>query len=197
MSNVRRGVVAVGSLVVAAWVASGAATAEAQVVKPFKISGYGVGPTGLPLPGQPPRPHWIDGEATHLGRHHGEGTVRTLTADVDFAAGVITGRFGSGQPFVFTGANGDQLACDYGDQGHGEFGVFELTILGFTDEGYLIVEALWLAEFVARPAQSTGRFAGVTGSWIMVARSRPFVLGSELPAAYWWQGDGQLTFRRK
>ena len=43
----------------------------------IKITGAGVGPSGLPLPGQNPRMHWIVGEATHLGHHYGEGTVRT------------------------------------------------------------------------------------------------------------------------
>ena len=56
--------------------------ADAQT-KPFKISGQGVGPTGLPLPGQTPRSHWIVGEATELGRHYGEGTVRTDSAAFD------------------------------------------------------------------------------------------------------------------
>ena len=42
----------------------------------------------------------------------------------------------------------------------------------------------------------TGKFAGVTGSWVMVARSEPFVLGSDDPVAYSWEGQGQLTFRQ-
>ncbi|MGE3821381.1 MAG: hypothetical protein AB7I30_18375, partial [Isosphaeraceae bacterium] len=116
--------------------------AIAQVVKPFKIRGAGIGPEGLPLPGQPARSHWIVGNATHLGRHTGEGTVQTLSAGFDPSSGKIVGRFSSGRPFVFAGANGDKLVCDYGDQGHGEPGDFELTILGMTPEGALIVEAL-------------------------------------------------------
>jgi len=60
----------------------------------------------------------------------------------------------------------------------------------------LIVEARWLAEFVVVPDESTGRFAGVTGSWIMDARSEPFVLGSDDPVAYSWEGSGRLTFPR-
>src|SRR5689334_14976662 len=65
------------------------APAHAQVVKPFKIKGSGEGPTGLPLPGQDPREHWIVGEATHLGRHCGKGTVRTDSAEFDQATGKI------------------------------------------------------------------------------------------------------------
>jgi hypothetical protein len=60
-----------------------------------------------------------------------------------------------------------------------------------------VVEALWIAEFVTLPDQSTGKFAGVTGSWIMVARSAPFVLGSADPVYYWWQGEGRLRFARR
>ena len=177
--------------------------AEAQV-KPFKLTGEGVGPCGLPQPGQDPRPHWIIGEATHLGRHFGEGTVQTDSAAPDPATGKIVGEFGSGTPFVFIGANakgddpnGNRLVTWYGrtDQGASKPGSFELTILGATAEGP-IVQALWIAEFVAVPEESTGKFTGVTGSWVMIARSEPFVLGSNDPVSYSWEGEGRLTFRR-
>src|SRR4029079_13587519 len=153
--------------------------AHAQV-KPFKISGSGVAPQALPLPGQDPRPHGIDdGNATHLGRYTGFGSVKTDSAIPDFDAGIITGEFGSGDPFTFVGANGDKLVCHYGrtDKGAAEPGTFELTILGFTEDGFLIVEAAFIAEFVPQP-ESTGKFAGVTGGWIMYAFTEPFVLGS-------------------
>jgi hypothetical protein len=171
----------------------------AAQVKPFKIVGAGVGPEGLPLPGQDPRPHWIVGVATHLGLHSGEGSVRTDAAVPDPAAGRITGEFGSGSPFVFRGWNGDELACHYGrtDFGADEPGTFELTIVDVLGDGSLVVEALWVAEFVTLPDRSTGKFAGVTGSWIMVARSAPFVLGSADPVYYWWQGEGRLRFARR
>jgi hypothetical protein len=183
------------ALLASLWTAS--APAQAQVVKPFKITGEGVGPTGLPLPGQAPRTHWIIGEATHLGRHYGEGTVRTDSAVFDPTTGTIVGQFGSGSPFVFAAANGDRLVTWYGrtDHGAGQPGSFVLTIVGVTGQGDLIVQAAWIAEFVPVPGESTGRFAGVTGSWTMYAYSEPFVLGSEEPAAYRWQGEGRLTFR--
>ena len=181
--------------------------AEAQV-KPFKISGEGIGPAGLPLPGQPPRPHWIVGNATHLGRHEGEGSVQTDSAEihVDPDTGFpthITGEFGSGSPFVFVGANGDELACHYGrtDFGADEPGTFELAVLdvlGFQDgQPILLVEAVWLAEFVPQPELSTGRFEGVSGSWVMLAWSEPFVLGSDDPVYYAWEGAGELEFSRR
>lgn len=186
-------------------------TAEAQV-KAFKISGEGVGPNGLPLPGQEAREHWVVGNATHLGRHYGEGTVQTDNAEFHGPENGlpthITGEFGSGDGgFTFTAANGDKLGCHYGradDNEHVEVaadepGTFELTVLGAIpssdpENPFLIVEALWIAEFVPQPSLCTGRFAGVTGSWTMYARSEPFVLGSDDPVSYSWEGEGQLTF---
>jgi hypothetical protein len=46
------------------------------------------------------------------------------------------------------------------------------------------------------PDLSTGKFAGVTGSWVMYARSEPFVLGSSDPVIYSWEGEDELTFPR-
>lgn len=160
--------------------------AHAQV-KPFKIIGAGIGPHGLPPPGQPPRPHWAIGNATHLGRYYGQGSVQTLTALPDGHDG-YTGTFQSGVPFVFVAANGDVLACDYG-RVSGDPGTFTLTPVG---DGTFI--AHWVAEFVPVPAQCTGMFAGVTGGWTMYAVSEPLVSGLDQPLAYSWQGEGSLTF---
>ena len=188
-----------GMLALLAVAGSPARAGGGPVSKPFKIIGAGIAPMGLPLPGQGAGPHWIVGEATHLGRHYGEGAVVTDTADVDLANGVITGEFGGGAPFVFEGANGDRLVTYYGrpEFGAAEVGTFTLTILGVTAVGDLIVEAEWIAEFVAQPGASTGRFHGVTGSWIMYAYSDPFVLGSTDRAGYWWEGEGRLSFPKK
>jgi hypothetical protein len=185
----------VGPLLAVAALAFASGNAQAQN-QAFKITGAGVGPSGLPLPGQDPRPHWIVGVATHLGLHYGEGTVQTDSAAFDPNTGKIAGEFGSGSPFVFRGANGDKLVCHYGrtDFGASKPGTFELTIVDVTAEGYPIVEALWIAEFVPQPKECTGKFAGVTGSWIMYARSAAFVLGSDDPVVYSWEGEGRLTF---
>jgi hypothetical protein len=59
-----------------------------------------------------------------------------------------------------------------------------------------IVEAAFVAEFVVVPDQSTGKFAGATGSWVMYAYTEPLVLGSDDPIGYWWDGQGKLTFRQ-
>jgi hypothetical protein len=180
---------------VAAFAPAGLAQAQ---VKPFKIIGAGIAPDGLPLPGQPPRLHWIIGEATELGWHSGEGTVQTDSANPDPAKGIITGEFGAGSPFVFDGADGDKLVTWYGRTDHGAStpGTFTLTIVGVDPaSGSPIVKALFIAEFVAVPGSSTGKFAGVTGSWIMYAETAPFVLGSSDPIPYAWEGEGKLTFR--
>jgi len=169
--------------------------ADAQV-KAFGISGEGVAPMGVPLPGEGSRPHWIVGVATHLGLHYGEGSVITHDIDVfDPAAGRIAGNFGSGVPFTFVGANGDKLVCEYGRDADGNFvGEYELQILEILPGGALVVEAAWVADFVVRPDLSTGRFEGVTGRWTMFAWSEPFVLGSSDPLNYGWQGIGRLQF---
>lgn len=144
--------------------------AEAQV-KPFKINGEGVAPLGLPLPGQDARPHTIVGNATHLGRHCGEGSVQTDTA-VFHLDGRITGQFGSGERFVFTAANGDILSCEYGrtEFGASTPGTFELIPVGPPG----VYTANFIAEFVPLSAACTGKFAGVSGSWVMYAATEPF-----------------------
>jgi hypothetical protein len=168
--------------------------AEAQV-KPIKIKGGGTGTSGLPLPGQPPRAHWAVGEATHLGRYYGSGEVETYSSTPQ-PDGTIAGEFGAGAPFVFTGANGDQLVCWYGRTDHGASvpGTFVLTVLDVLPDGSLVVEAEFIAEFVPVPEACTGKFAGVTGSWIMYAFTEAFVLGASDPVDYTWEGEGTPTF---
>ena len=198
MRSSRRAFTAPFLVTLLALLAMTASSAQAQTTKPFKIVGAGSGPVGLPLPGQPARPHWVVGVATHLGLHYGEGTVATDWA-LPQPDGTIAGEFGSGSPFVFCGANGDRLVCNYGrvNLGASEPGTVQLTILDILDDGNLVVEAFWVAEFVPVPKASTGKFAGVTGSWIMYAYSEPFVLGSDDPVGYWWEGEGRLTLQKE
>jgi hypothetical protein len=188
----------VAPLTVLAAVLASTGVAHAQA-KPFKIVGLGEGPQGLPLPGEPARPHWIIGDATYLGLHIGAGTVQTDSANFNLAQGIITGDFGGGSPFVFCGADGDKLVTWYGRTDHGAStpGTFTLNILDIdAATGSLIVEADFIAEFVAVPGSSTGKFAGVTGSWTMYAYTEPFVLGFSDPIGYWWEGEGSLTFAK-
>jgi hypothetical protein len=173
-----------------------AGSAQAQVTKPFKVSGGGLAPDGLSFLTY----HWAVGQATHLGQYAGEGNFDIYTLNPPDAdhPNSFTGTFGSHDPFVFTAANGDELVCYYGrdDKGADGAGTFELTIVGVTEGGGLIVDAVFIAEFVAQPVESTGRFAGATGGWIMYAETEPFVLGSTDPVEYSWEGEGELTLEK-
>ena len=167
--------------------------AQAQV-KPYKISGDGVASEGLPLPVQPARPHTSVGNATHLGKYHGAGSIQTNTLNAD-----ETGAFESGVPFVFTGANGDILSCNYGrtDLGASTPGTFALIPADAPNGVYM---AIFVAEFVPVPGDGcTGKFKGVTGSWVMYAVTKPFVIdatGINGSIEYSWKGSGELTFKK-
>lgn len=165
---------------------------------PFKIKGGGIAPTGLPLPGQAPRIHPSSGNATHLGKYSGIGAVQTDSAAFNPDTGKIEGEFGSGTAYTFTAANGDDLVTWYGRTDHGAAapGTFALTIVGVTGEGTPIVTARFDAEFVIDGAASTGRFAGASGSWIMIAETEPFVLGSSDPLVYTWEGEGRINLKK-
>jgi len=139
------------------------------------------------------------GEATYLGVYYGDGSVQTDTA-VPKSNGDISGEFGSGiesgtpVPYVFIGADGDRLACEYGQTVSASTqGTFELVPLPTFGPGMYM--AYFVAEFVPLPAQSTGKFAGVTGGWVMYAVTEPFLLGSTNPIPYAWYGTGSLTFK--
>jgi hypothetical protein len=57
------------------------------------------------------------------------------------------------------------------------------------NDGSLLVEAGWVAEFVPVPDRCTGKFAGVTGSWIM---NDPFTVLD--PAwSFFWELTGRIV----
>jgi len=168
--------------------------AQAQCER-FEIIGAGIATTGLPLPGQAPRDHWAVGIGTDLGVYHGAGQVQTDTANPQ-PNGDITGQFGSPVPFKFVASNGDVLACYYGRTMFGAStpGTFELVPVPHLGAGVYV--AHFLAEFVPFLPDCTGKFEGVTGSWIMYATTEPFVLGASDPVGYWWTGEGSLTLKK-
>lgn len=171
-------------------VALGQGQAQAQVT-PFKITGGGLVPDGLSLIPGVPAYHNATGVATKLGAYSGEGWFTLL----DFTS-PLTAEFSSAPDFVFTAANGDELAMTYGVVGNGAKQPGEVTLYPVGDECFI---AVFVAEFNPVPAKSTGRFAKVTGgSFIMIAISDPFfLLATETtPFAYFWKGDGTLTFRK-
>jgi hypothetical protein len=59
-----------------------------------------------------------------------------------------------------------------------------------------VYEAFFVAEFVPVADLCTGRFAGVSGNWVMYAQTEPFLLGSSDPLPYSWHGEGTLTFQK-
>lgn len=185
----------VGMVAVIGMATLASAAKPTVVSNPFKITGGGVAPNGLRPPGEVTT-HLIDGTATHLGHHTGEGSFDIYTL-VPTSASTLEGTFGSHDPCVFVAANGDELVCYYGreDKGADDVGTLEITILDITDEGPL-VEVRFIAQFVVQP-ESTGRFAGASGSWIMYAQTEPFILGSDDPTNYTWEGEGTLTLPKQ
>jgi hypothetical protein len=164
---------------------------QAQVEKPFKISGGGFAPGGLSLIPGVPAYHNATGNATELGSYTGEGFFTLLDLPVQ-----LTADFSSAPYFVFTAANGDKLVMTYGDVDNGASLPGEVTLTPVGDGSFT---AVFVAEFNPVPAKCTGRFAKLTGGgFIMVAKSTPFfLLLNELkstPFAYTWQGTGSLTF---
>jgi hypothetical protein len=166
----------------------GSCPAAIAQTRPFSVIGAGYAPEGINLPvpfgSGVATPHWAVGVGNYLGLYSGLGAVKAETFDPD----TFSGAFGSAVPFVFTGANGDQLATVYGrTPTGGPTGTYQITPQA---DGRIVVE--FLAEFVPQPNLSTGKFKGVTGSWLMYAFTEPFVPGE--PFAYAWVGSGSLTF---
>jgi len=167
--------------------------ANAQVV-PFKIKGGGLAPQGLNLFGEF-GPHTATGNATHLGNYSGTGSAQVTGFNPQTFAGLFHGSF------VFVAANGDKLACDYGGpanpSGPGAPGTFQVFP---NPDGTAFVQ--FYATFIPKPADSTGRFANVSGgSFFMVATTSRFPLvisanGNTPPFEYTWTGEGTLEFKK-
>jgi sugar lactone lactonase YvrE len=153
------------------------AVLDAQVL-PFKVTGGGTAPLGLPLALHVPAPHNATGTATFLGHYSAEGMFQ-----LDSFTSATGGTFSSAQPVVFVAANGDRLAFNYA-------GTFQLFAAGPGQ-----VYGVFVAAFTPVPQDSTGRFTRVTGgSFTIVATTDPFVLGATDPVAYTWEGQGWLQF---
>jgi hypothetical protein len=167
--------------------------AEAQV-NPFKIVGGGNAPEGISLIPGVPVFHDAVGLATGLGKYRGEGAFQLLAFTSE-----LTADFSSAPDFVFTAANGDDLAFTYGDVDNGAAQPGKVELFPVGDGSFV---AMFVAEFNPVPAKSTGRFANVvSGSFIMVAVSEPFFFDLDdpmdprtTPFKYSWSGKGTLTF---
>lgn len=163
-------------------------TADTQAI-PFKVTGGGNAPQGLPVFPGGTAVHDATGTATHLGKYTGEEGLFTLLSFTSETTGTFQGTF------VFVAANGDRLAFAYGAETPGTFTLIP------ADDGKVVVE--FVAEFTPIPEQSTGRFAKVTGgSFTMIATTEPFVLqpnaeGYTAPFQYTWEGEGSIEFGKK
>jgi hypothetical protein len=166
-------------------------SAEAQV-KPFKVTGGGPAPEGLSIFGAG-SPHSATGTATQLGKYSGDGVANVLTFNPITGAGTFQGIF------TFVAANGDKLACTYGDTENGAEVVGQFQLF---DDGGGNVTVVFIAEFNPVPALCTGRFKDIIdGSFIMVAVTEPFALqvdedGFTPPFNYVWSGAGWLEFKK-
>jgi hypothetical protein len=162
-------------------------SAQAQVVKPFKITGGGPAPQGIFLTPGTPAIHYATGHATELDRYSCVGMFQLLGPNT----------FSSAPYCIFMAEDGDVLACTYGDVTNGATGPGMVT-LSPTPTGSFT--ARFVAEFNPVPALCTGRFAKVTGgSFLMIAKSSPFSVGvaQTTPFTYTWEGEGSLTFEGK
>jgi hypothetical protein len=65
-----------------------------------------------------------------------------------------------------------------------------LTLVPVPALGQGVYVAFWVAGFVPYLPLCTGKFARVTGGWVMYAMFDPFVLGSDEPIGYGWVGEG-------
>lgn len=160
---------------------------------PFKVTGGGSAPGGLPLVPGLSGPHYATGTATELGNYTGQGTFTLGSLQIS-QTGQVTGTFHGS--FVFTAANGDQLAFDYGN---GDTG----TITGqLSADGSAVTNVTFDALFTPNAAESTGRFANVIGGGFTMIASAPSIsLISTVPGYtagfdYTWNGQGMLEFSK-
>lgn len=179
-----------------------------HIVKPFRINGGGPAPEGLPLsPLLPAGPHSASGFAVGLGNYTGQGEFSLDSLEIS-ETGAVTGTFHG--TFVFTAANGDQLATIYGEGGTGLL-TGQVSVDG---EGNLIVvDVKFDAFFSPDPENSTGRFKDVVGGgWQMIANAESIALPVEdgtddgdgedegdytAPFDYTWSGTGTLEYAKK
>ena len=158
-------------------------------IVPFKLSGGGPGPVGMPLFPGGTAPHEAAGTATYLGKHTGAGTYELGSLDIS-PTGAVTGFFQG--TFVFVAANGDAMAFTYGDGFTGE-------LTGqLTADGTAVTDVKFDGFFTLDAANSTGRFQKFAGgSFRMIATVDEVSLLSSVPGftapfEYAWSGAGSL-----
>ena len=95
--------------------------------------------------------------------------------------------------FTFVAANGDKLVTHYGagftGQVTAQLSADQTTLLGVQFDAVFTIDG----------AQSTGQFAGASGSWRMIAHAESISLASMVPGYtapfnYTWTGGGTIVF---
>jgi hypothetical protein len=167
---------------------------HSQHALPFAVTGGSPAPQPLALAPYVLTPHSATGTASFLGQYTGSGVFQHDPLVIDPATGVVTANFQG--TFTFVAANGDKLVTHYGTGYTGKL-VGQLSADGST-----IVSVQFDAIFTIDGAQSTGRFAGASGSWRMIANASNISLAGMVvnnipytaPFDYTWTGGGTITF---
>jgi hypothetical protein len=159
----------------------------------FAITGGGPAPQGLALAPYVLAPHTAIGTASFLGQYTGSGTFEHDPLVINPATGAVTANFQG--TFTFVAANGDKLVTHYGTGFTGKM-TGQLSADGST-----VVGVQFDAVFTIDGAQSTGQFAGASGSWRMIAHADSVTLASMVagytaPFDYTWTGGGTITFAK-
>ena len=155
----------------------------------FAITGGGPAPQGIALAPDVLVPHTATGVASFLGAYTGGGTFEQQDLQIS-ATGAVTANFQGS--FTFVAANGDKLVTHYGAGFTGK-------LTGhLSADGTAVVGVQFDAVFTIDGAQSTGQFAGASGSWRMIAHADSISLASMVPGYtapfnYTWTGGGTIV----
>jgi hypothetical protein len=164
---------------------------DGQKAQPFAINGGGPAPQGIALAPFVKVPHSATGTASFLGQYTGSGMFEHDPLVIDPATGLVTANFQG--TFTFVAANGDKLVTHYGTGFTGKMTGH------LSADGTAVVGVQFDAIFTIDGAQSTGRFAGASGSWRMIAHAESVSLASMVPGFtapfdYTWTGGGTIIF---
>jgi hypothetical protein len=141
-------IVSLFALALALVLALSQGAAQAQVVKPFTITGGGPAPQGISLIPDTLAIHYATGHATELDRYSCVGMFQLLGYN---SATVAT--FSSAPYCVFIAEDGDILACTYGVVANGAAGPGAVTLSPASGGKFT---AAFVAEFNPVPALCTG-----------------------------------------
>jgi hypothetical protein len=163
-----------------------------QHAVPFAITGGGPAPQGLPLLPDVQVGHSATGHASFLGDYTTVDGMFQQESLVISPTGEVTANFQGSITFV--AANGDRLVTHYGTGFTGRLTAH------VSADGTAVVGVQFDAIFTVDGAHSTGRFAGASGSWRMIAHADSIGLIPDSPFTapfnYTWTGGGTIVFAR-